>query len=47
MTIHKKTMYVVGHEREDVVKDRARYVVEIRNPAEYICSYGKAGLLHL
>ena len=47
MTTHKETMYVDNHDREDVVKDRARYVVEIRNPAEYICSYGKAGLLHL
>ena len=42
MTTHKKTTYVDGHEREDVVKDRARYVVEIRNHAEYMCSYGKA-----
>ena len=42
MTTHKKTMYVDGHEREDVVKDRACYVVEIPNHAEYMCSYGKA-----
>ena len=42
MTTHKKTMYVDGHEREDVVNDRARYVVEILNHAEYMCSYGKA-----
>jgi hypothetical protein len=45
MTTYKKTMYVDGHEREDVVKDWACYVAEIPNNAEYKCSYGKANCI--
>ena len=35
-----KTMYIDGHEREDVVKARAEFVREILRHAEYMSPYG-------
>ena len=39
-THHKKTMYVDGHERKDVVEDRARFVKEILSYVPFMQKYG-------
>ena len=45
VTSHKKTMYIDGHEREDVVKARGEFVVKIMKYAEFMSTYGKSSLL--
>ena len=39
-TKHRKTMYIDGHERADVVLDRKRYVEELATYSPYMCQYG-------
>ena len=38
-TKHRKTMYIDGHERADVVLDRKRYVEELATYTPYMCNY--------
>jgi len=38
-TKHRKTMYIDGHERADVVLDRKRYVEELATYTPYMCIY--------
>jgi len=37
--VHKKGMYVDGHERGDVIEDRGRYVVEMKGHQRYMHKY--------
>ena len=37
--MHRKTMYVDGHERDDVVKDRVRYIHELQAMVKFMCRY--------
>ena len=43
-TKHKKTMYIDGHERADVVKDRLRYIAELDQYLSRMDQYGGADM---
>ena len=43
-TEHRKTIYIDGHERADVVLDRKRYVEQLVTYTPIMCQYGGDGM---